>query len=76
MTFLAVLQYLAILLAIAAAISWLRSASVYLPPTGVEPWKGTGPFHAALVKQSKWNAIAATSAATAAILQAILLFIG
>ena len=33
------LQYLAILLAIAAAISWLRSASVYLPPTGVEPWK-------------------------------------
>lgn len=71
----AILQYVTILLAIAAAISWLRSARVHLPPTGEEPWEGIGPFHAALVKQSKWNAIAATCAAAAAILQATLLFI-
>jgi hypothetical protein len=44
-----------------AAIFWFVSASVRLPATGTEPWKGTGPFHAALIKQSRWNAAAASA---------------
>ena len=40
MTLHAILQYVTILLAIAAAISWLRSARVHLPPTGEEPGEG------------------------------------
>ena len=40
----------------------------YIP---VASQKGTGPFHAALVKQSQWNARAAICAALAAFIQAI-----
>ncbi len=71
MTVPAISQYAAILFALAAAASWFRSATIRLPPTGQEPWKGTGPFHAALVKQSRWNAVAAICAALAAIFQVI-----
>lgn len=71
MTIAAFLQYVAIVFALAAALSWLRSATIKLPPTGEEPWNGTGPFHGALVKQSRWNAVAAICAAFAALSQAI-----
>ena len=71
MTISALSQYAAIGFALAAAACWFRSATIELPPTGDEPWKGKGPFHAALVKQSQWNARAAICAALAAIIQAI-----
>ena len=71
MTVSAILQYLAVAFALAAAAFWFWSGTIKLPPTGTEPWKGTGPFHAALVKQSRWNAVAAICAALAAIFQVI-----
>lgn len=68
---LAIAPYLAFAFSLLAALFWLKSSLIKLPPTGEEPWKGTGPFHAALVKQSRWNAGGAVCAAAAALVHAV-----
>jgi hypothetical protein len=57
-----------------AGVFWIVSASVKLPSPFEQPWKGEGPFSLAVAKQSRWNAMAAWSAAIAAGLHAVTIF--
>jgi hypothetical protein len=65
------LQLAACLFSVAAAILWIRSATITIPnPMENMTWAGTGHFPDALKAQSRWSAAAAGCAAIAALIQA------
>lgn len=63
-----ILQWVSAGFALLAALFWFASTFVKFPPL---TWEETGKLHERLRRQSKWNALAAFSAAMAAIIQAI-----
>jgi len=59
-----------------AALLWLVSSFVKMPPTDVDkmPIGDLGNISKAFGRQSRWNAAAALSAAVAAVLQGLLVY--
>jgi hypothetical protein len=66
------LQWTSSAFALSAAVLWLISALVKLPPAQIT-WESMNYIVPALQRQSRWNAAAAISAAITAALQAILI---
>lgn len=69
--------YITLVAVVAAGVSavlWWRASAITLPPVTSEPFKGKGPFSAAMKRQSGLNSRAALAAAIAAGLQALSLF--
>jgi hypothetical protein len=69
-----VMPLLTCLFSVLAGAFWIASASVKLPSPTQQPWIREGPFSLAVAKQSRWNAMAAWSAAIAAGFQAASIF--
>ena len=67
-----IMEALVAFFSLLAAAFWMRSAAVKLPNmTENTTWAGTGEFPEALKRQAKWNRLAASFAALAALSQVV-----